>query len=411
MTDTEKTNKLKLQEWNNLILNGNLSTIQSALQNKEIAVNDKLGEYEISPLHLSVWHNHLEVTEFLLSEKIPPYVKEEAFSGKTPLHIAAYFGHIDVAKILIAKKEKIIRAQTRDNLSCHAIHYAALGEKKEMLFFLLEIGHLLKPTLPKNSFSAKSRSWIGNSLDILIRRRNFSLCDEISSYEGISIVETNPRVGTDMYIGYRYEWQWTPFHSAAVLGEKKILEMLLKKFPGAYCFAEEFARDFDFKPGDLAQIEGHTEVAQLLGCKKNKKQVDEVFNQLLVLKDAPEYASSLLEALLQRNFLALDQLLEEHGEKIFYQKNYDVHNAVSSLYYTNLPLNALSAIARLFCASASDWFHKKSINIPIQEFVNKDKKDQTFLNWAMSNVHPYATGFFETLDKEIKYAAKQTIVQ
>jgi len=37
-----------------------------------------------------------------------------------------------------------------------------------------------------------------------------------------------------------------------VLGEKKIVEMLFRKFPYAYCFCEDFAHLFDYSPAEVA---------------------------------------------------------------------------------------------------------------------------------------------------------------
>ncbi len=245
-------------EWNSLIARGDLSPIQIMLQKGEISRKDRLGKYELSPLHLAAWHNKPEICQFLISQKIAPNVSE-TFSGKAPLHIAAYLGHLETAEVFTNFGRKVAGRKTGDFLGCLPLHYAALREKEKMLFFLMGRGHN-----PSESFSVRTLSSLGNTLDILIRRGNYDLCDKVSSYEGISIVETNPIVGTTIYIGYDNENPWTPFHSAAVLGEKDILQMLLRKFPHAYCFSKEFAGFFDYSPGEVALLEGHTEVARML---------------------------------------------------------------------------------------------------------------------------------------------------
>ncbi len=226
----------KLLIWNTLISDNSLANIKSMLNSGEISKNDKLGKFKLSPLHLAAWHNKPEICEFLLSHKFLPRIKKENFSNKTAIHLAAYLGHINVVKAMIGFNNKLTIKKSYDSLGCLPIHYAALSEQKEMLLFLLEVGQSLKTCGSRDGFSAKNLSCAGNVLDLLIHKNNFDLCDLVSSHDGIRIVETNPRAHSDLYIGYRNEYQWGPFHSAAASGNKEIIAMLLKKFPDASCF-------------------------------------------------------------------------------------------------------------------------------------------------------------------------------
>lgn len=395
-----KNSNLSALTWNSLIATEDLPSLQAMLDKGEISRKDKIGKYELSPLHLAVWHNKPEVCKFLLSQKIAPNIKE-TFSAKTPIHIAAYFGYVEIATILIEFELKVADRNSTDLLGCHPLHYAALGEKEQMLFLLLKFGHFLSPLDSKASFSASLNSRLGNTLDILIRRENFELCDLISSTTGISIVDTNPRIWSTLYIGYLNENQWTPFHSVAVLGEKKIAEMLLRKFPHAYCFNEEFEDVFDYFPDEVALIEGHKEVASILEGPNTTTRCQQTFNRFFVHKNAPLYSNDLLKALSEKDFYLMDKLIEEHGEKILFEYNfYEPHE--DSHYMTTDKLNALSIISRLFSVSFANWFKEKKIYIPIKEFMERDQKEMTFFNWAMMDIHPYATGFFAEISKEIE---------
>ncbi len=379
--------------WNSLIARGDLSSIQIMLQKGEISRKDKLGKYELSPLHLAAWHNKPEICQFLIYQKISPSVSEP-FSGKTPLHIAAYHGHLETAEVFTNFGRKVVGRKTGDFLGCLPLHYAALGEKEKMLFFLMGRGHN-----PSESFSVRTLSSLGNALDILIRRGNYDLCDKVSSYEGISIVETNPIVGTTIYIGYDNENPWTPFHSAAVLGEKDILQMLLRKFPHSYCFSKEFAGFFDYSPGEVALLGGHTEVARMLGETGAIENLRKAFGRFHIAKKAHSYARNLLKAILEKDFPSMDRLLEEHGDSILFQPNFNTD--LGGIYMRSWGLNAFSVISRLFCVSFAQWLKEKKIEISPQEFLERDQKERIFFNWAMVDINPYATGFFEKVSEEI----------
>ncbi len=241
-----------------------------------------------------------------------------------------------------------------------------------MLFLFLGITHLIGSTGSKPDFTPKTVSSIGNILDILIRKRNFNLCDLISSSVGISIVETNPRRDSTPFFGYRNENPWTPFHSAAVLGEKRIVEMLFRKFPYAYCFCEDLAHLFDYSPAEVALMEGHSEVARILGGVNTVERCRKAFNCFSPNSKAPPFAGDLLIAILERDFHSMGQLIDEYGEAILYQPSFD--ESQKSFYRTQSDLNALSLISRLFCFSFAEWVEKKNILIPPSEFISRDAK-------------------------------------
>lgn len=387
-----------LLEWNSLIAKGDLATIQRMVEKGDLSYKDKLGECGLSPLHLAVWHNQPEACRFLISHKISPSI-EESFSLKAPLHIAAYFGHSEVANVLLELGAKVTGRKARDFIGAHPMHYAALGEQEEMIFLFLGMTHLIGPMGSKPDFTPKTVCTIGNILDILIRKRNFALCDLISSSVGISIVETNPRRESTCYVGYKNENTWTPFHSAAVTGDKSIVEMLVRKFPYAYCFCQDFSDLFDYSPSDVAFIEGHNEIAKVLGGVKTVENRRKAFNFYSPKPESPVYSADLLKAILERDFSLLDKLIDEHGESILYQPNFE--ESRDGFYMSQSDLNAVSLVSRLFCFSFAEWVKKRKILIPSSEFFERDTKELVFFNWLMLDQQPYATGFFNKVSAEI----------
>jgi ankyrin repeat protein len=387
-----------LLEWNSLIAKGDLATIQRLVEKGELSYKDRLGECGLSPLHLAAWHNQPEVCRFLISHKISPSI-EESFSLKSPLHIAAYFGHSEVANVLLELGAKVTGRKARDFIGGHPMHYAALGEQEEMIFLFLGMTHLIGPMGSKPDFTPKTVCTIGNILDILIRKRNFALCDLISSSVGILIVETNPRRESTLYVGYGNENTWTPFHSAALLGDKRIVEMLVRKFPYAYCFCEDFAHLFDYSPADVALMEGNAEIAKILGGTKTVGECRTLFNCYSPKKDAPSYAGDLLKSISARDFMVLDKLINEHGEGILYLPNFEESDR--GFYREQRDLTAISLVCRFFCFPFAEWVKKRNILIPPSQFFERDTKEVVFFNWLMLDLQPYATGFFNKVGAEI----------
>lgn len=375
-----------LLTWNSLIAKGDLVTIQLMVDKGELSYKDQLGEYGLSPLHLAAWLNQPNVCQFLISHKISPSVKE-SFSGKSPLHIASYFGYLEVADILLGLGAKVTENKGQDKLGCLPMHYAALGEQKNMIFRFLEIAHSL-------GSNESTVSPIGNVLDILIRKRNFDLCDLISSSVGISIVETNRRRESAPYVGYSN--QWTPFHSAAALGDKKIIEMLIHKFSYAHCFSKDSAMFDKYSPSLVASIQGNTKIAQVLGDIGSLERYPKAF--YIPSSDAPGYARDLLQAVLERDFDLLDKLVGKYGEDILYQPYFKGDNY---FYESQEGLNTLSLVSRLFCFSFAEWAEKRALVISPLELLDRDLCELVFLNWLLVDLHPYATGFFKKVGLEI----------
>ena len=398
MQSSNSSSHGNLLEWNSCIAKGDLATIQRMIEKGDLSYKDKLGECGLSPLHLAAWHNQPEICRFLISQKIPPNI-EESFSQKTPLHIASYFGHLEVAEVLLELGAKVSGSKARDIIGGHPLHYAALGEQEKMIFLFLGMAHLIWPMESTPAFTPRSVCTIGNILDILIRKRNFDLCDLISSSVGISIVETNPRMESTLYVGYNNENTWTPFHSAAITGDTRIIEMLVRKFPYAYCLCENFADLINYSPADVALMEGLTESARILGGTKTVENCRKAFNVYSPKSNAPAYTGDLLKAILERDFNLLDKLVDEHGTTILYQPYFNESD--EGFYMEQTDLNAMSLVARLFCFSFAEWAKKRNLLIPVSEFLERDRKEKVFFNWMMLDLQPYATGFFKKIEAEI----------
>ncbi len=147
-------------------------------------------------------------------------------------------------------------------------------------------------------------------------------------------------------------------------------------------------------------LEDYFEIAEILGCTKDKKELLKIYDQFSICKNAPAYSKDLLDALIKRNFSSLDQLLETYGKGIFQQKIYT--SSDNRYYETVSKLNAFSVISRLFFASSANWFMKNKIEIPYKEFLDRDQKEANFFHWAMLDLHPYVTRFFEKISEELK---------
>lgn len=382
-----------LHTWQSYIVSGNMAAIESSLLSKKLTVHDELGLYKLSPLHLAAWYNQPKLCELLLSQKIHPNVKE-SFSGKTPLHIAAYYGYKEVAKVLVHFHLETKYHKIADILGCHPLHYAALGEHKNMIYFFLEINHILFDYQKRKEFFAGKPSLIGNILDILIRQENFELSDLVSSSEGISIVETNPRIYSTTYIGYTHEYQWTPFHSAAAIGDIKTFEMLLKKFPYAYCLSKDFQKYFDWSPREIAILQGHTDIARLLPAFTDYQS-----KRFSCQPNTPPHCIDIAQAIQEGTFEQIEQIIEKYGIECLYHPCFAWPSP--SQYEVNNNLTALSLVSRLFSFQFAEWASRKNIQINPQEFL-RDNKESVFFNWAMMKINPYATGFFQSLEKLLK---------
>ena len=178
-----------------------------------------------------MWHNRIDICKYLIDKGMDPDVREK-YSGKTPLHIADYLGNIECAQTLFENgAEVLFSKRSVDDVGCYPAHYAAMTGSKELIDFFLKIPKLDRFRIKRSQCSLRILSYAGNILDILIRKRNHGLLDYYASIGIPDAVETNPRVFSTLYVGYRNEHQWTPFHHAACLGDIRSLQILLKHFP------------------------------------------------------------------------------------------------------------------------------------------------------------------------------------
>ncbi len=382
-----------LNECNLLIYQGNLTRLSEVIDETGCL---KYKLHKLSLLHLAAWHNQPHICQFLVEKGLSPDIRE-TFSQKTPLHLAAYRGNLEAAEALINSGARYSKSKhTRDSLCCLPIHYAALGENQEMIFLFLKLGHLIGPQdLSSKGFDSSTVSLLGNVIDILIRKGNAELLDLFSSAQGISAVETNPNVRSTVYVGYRNEYPWTPMHSAAVMGKVAPVEMLLKKFPHAFCLSETFQHLFSYSPGEVAVLEGHQKVAKLFGEQRERIECLKDYCSFSVRKDAPTYMQALLEAFLERDFGTVGEQLERYGHHILSINAFDSHD---SRYVELDKLNFFSVASRCLSISFFTFLKKTGVSIPEEEFRERDTKEMVFFNWANMDINPYAAGFFNQLE-------------
>lgn len=358
----------------------------------------RIGEFGLSLLHFAAWNNRPEICKYLIKKGVDPEASEK-FSGKTALHFAAYLGNIEVVIALIESgAEGLITNKSVDCLACHPIHYAAMIGNKEMIDFFLNLPNFNRR---ERACSIASQSCLGNILDIFIRKRNYELLDYYSPIGGVSAIETNPRLYSDLYIGYRNEYQWSSIHYAAVMGDLQSLEILLKHFPNPTCLQEEYRKHYFFSPGEVAIAEGHIQVAKLLNYDVDVTSYRDSLKIYALRKDEPEYMLRLANAIIERDKGAINDFLDKYGVNILSKKSFKTDN---TQYYEKVKFNAFSIACRCFALSFLSHITEKNIEVPALEFTKDGGRDIVeipFFNWALMDVNPFGEEFFEKISKSL----------
>jgi len=387
------------EDYNSLIAEGSIDALEKSFSSKRTLKKVRFGEYELTLLHLAAWHNRPDICEYLIHEGIDPNVREK-YSGKTPLHVASYLGHMEsVVSLWKNGAEALYSKKSVDSLGCHPIHYAAMSGNKKMIDFFLGIPKFDQITTKRTVCSVRKLSGVGNVLDILIRKGNHTLLDYYSPIGGPHAVETNPRVFSAMYVGYKNENQWTPFHFAAVLGDIKALQILLKHFSNASCLDEHFKEHYFFSPGEVALAEGHVEASKLLGYEGDIKSYRKSMKVFSLRNGEPKYMEALANAVIDRDEKFIDDFLNTNGAEAFSRQSFktDIRK-----YHCEHKINLYSIACRIFALSFLARLIEKGISIPEAEFSDyliRDAVELPFFNWALMDINPFGEGFFLKIQK------------
>lgn len=153
-----------------------------------------------TPIHYAAKFGHAEIVEILINSGVDKETRTGF--GLTPLIVGAEFGKIDVVKLML-KLDANKNAQTiADNHNMNALHYAAVGDFKDVAVALLQAGINRNQTtdngLTALDFAIKSDHsemvsllifWgigdLDNALQIATENNSFEALEVIKSYIGI----------------------------------------------------------------------------------------------------------------------------------------------------------------------------------------------------------------------------------
>lgn len=138
---TEKNNDNRLFK---AIENGDLEEVKRLVENDGVKV-ETVNEYNVTPLHIAVKLNKLEVVQFLVTKG----ANVNAIDGcnRTPLHIAAEQNNTEVAKFLVTNGANI---NALDQWQRAPLHNAAISGNLEVVKFLVANGAGVNNRMPLN---------------------------------------------------------------------------------------------------------------------------------------------------------------------------------------------------------------------------------------------------------------------
>ena len=351
------------------------------------------GEGGLSPLHIAVRHNQLEVCQALLTEGITPDITEP-LTHKTPLHIAAYFGHLRITKLL---KNFGADLSAKDDLGCSPIHYGAMGLHKKMILFFIE-----------NQVSPLLQSNFGGLLDILIRKKNFELVDFFSNICG------STAMGLDESLLFPMrcisDQRWTPFHSAVVSGQDAIFKMLMEKFPHMPAITEAkptaLLHEDPTSVVDLALLQGNTSIKRLLKTKEPTQEYRRRFMRKNWYETGFPSRKPLCSAIRYRDIEKINEVINSQGIDVIFDRKEKTgtENAFQALENPN----ALDFAAWVYSLPFFDLIIERKVKIPLSGFLILERSRDFFLNWAIMEAHPLGEAFLKNIVKESYYEPDYT---
>ncbi|GFQ74066.1 ankyrin-3 [Trichonephila clavata] len=243
--------------------NGHLIVVKVLLENGfEIDGGSK--DTTNTPLHFSIFYNHFEVSQLLLSKGADPDIRDQ--QGMTSLHVAAMLGHTDLVQILLEEKADIF---IKDSENMSVIELAILKNKLNVVKLLMEMKKVDINLKGNGGLSLLHSSALVGSLDIteyLVKNGanvnskdiNGSKPIHLATREGFKdIVEyyLNCNMEIDDLDGNNL----TLLHIAATYGKVNICELLIERNADINAFNLN-----NETPIHLAAAKGHKDVIDIL---------------------------------------------------------------------------------------------------------------------------------------------------
>lgn len=119
--------------------NGHIKSVQLLIQSgADVNPVASVENRKWVPIHYAAQFGHADVVEFLIKSGVDKETKTGF--GLTPLVVGAEFGHAKVVELMLSLKAEKNVQTIEDNHRMTALHYAAVGNFKDVLLLLLNAG-------------------------------------------------------------------------------------------------------------------------------------------------------------------------------------------------------------------------------------------------------------------------------
>ena len=206
------------------------------IENRENILTKNPADFRgITPLHLAVEFDQLEVCKFII-KNIKENNSKDFIRGSTPFHYAAEMGHIEICQLMI---ENVKEENSKDNDGMTPLHLAAQN------------GHLEVTQLIMSNVNEKSplNNQGMNPIHFAFMNGHLNVCELII----INVGAKNPKKPSG----------WSLLHDAAEKGHIEICQLIINSDPSIV--KQKNPSDcFGITPLHLAAEKGYLSVVQLV---------------------------------------------------------------------------------------------------------------------------------------------------